>query len=192
MASFEPAFDFMIQNEVSGDRVYLHDPDTGERAKYGISNFAYPDLDIEALTLQEAKALYRRDYWDKNRLDEIHNQKVANAVLDMVVHHGRGIAVVQAAINLTGASIPVDNAMGPITLTALNAIEPKRMLDALVKARQSYMRTVMQNQPVTRKYAGNWLSRAERMRQGLSLPQTLGLGALVLGLGAWVMLGGLS
>src|SRR5690606_37652502 len=33
--------------------------------KYGISAMSYPQLDIKNLTLDQAKAIYKRDYWDK-------------------------------------------------------------------------------------------------------------------------------
>jgi lysozyme family protein len=33
--------------------------------KFGISAAAYPDLDIANLTLDAAKALYQRDYWQR-------------------------------------------------------------------------------------------------------------------------------
>lgn len=33
--------------------------------KYGIAAFVYPSVDIKNLTLEDAKAIYRRDYWPK-------------------------------------------------------------------------------------------------------------------------------
>ena len=33
--------------------------------KFGISGGSYPTLDIAALTLDDARAIYRRDYWDR-------------------------------------------------------------------------------------------------------------------------------
>ncbi len=41
-----------------------HRQDPGGLTKYGISQRSYPTLNIAALTLSEAQALYRRDYWN--------------------------------------------------------------------------------------------------------------------------------
>lgn len=41
-----------------------HSRDPGGLTKFGISQRSYPDLDIASITLDQAKALYKRDYWD--------------------------------------------------------------------------------------------------------------------------------
>lgn len=45
--------------------------DHGGETKYGISKAAYPDLDIENLTIDDAESIYKRDYWDKLALDNL-------------------------------------------------------------------------------------------------------------------------
>lgn len=46
------------------DDGYVNDPnDPGGETKYGISKKAYPKLDIKELTLEDALAIYHRDYW---------------------------------------------------------------------------------------------------------------------------------
>lgn len=39
--------------------------------QYGISAAAYPTLDIKALTKDEARAIYKRDYWDRIDGDDL-------------------------------------------------------------------------------------------------------------------------
>jgi len=58
MADFDRAIDFVLKWEGGLTS------DTGGLTKYGISQKAYPDLDIANLTLEQAKAIYRKDYWD--------------------------------------------------------------------------------------------------------------------------------
>ena len=41
-----------------------HSRDPGGLTKFGISQRAYPNLDIASLTIDQAKAIYKRDYWD--------------------------------------------------------------------------------------------------------------------------------
>jgi len=58
--SFERALAFVLAKEGG----YVNDPsDPGGETNYGISKRAYPDLDIKALTLEDAKAIYWTDYW---------------------------------------------------------------------------------------------------------------------------------
>ena len=60
MSNFDRAFRFLIGEEGG----YVNDPaDPGGETKFGISKRAYPQLDIKSLTLDQAKAIYRRDYW---------------------------------------------------------------------------------------------------------------------------------
>lgn len=67
MTNFERAFAFIIGEEGG----YVNDPhDPGGETKFGISKRAYPGVDIKALTLDGAKAIYREDYWNALRLDE--------------------------------------------------------------------------------------------------------------------------
>lgn len=58
--NFDKAFDLLMEFEGG----YVNDKDDkGGATKYGIGQRAYPNEDIEALTLERAKTLYLRDYW---------------------------------------------------------------------------------------------------------------------------------
>lgn len=49
---------------------YVADPaDPGGVTKFGISQRAYPTLDIANLTLEDASVIYQRDYWEPLGLD---------------------------------------------------------------------------------------------------------------------------
>lgn len=59
---FNLAFDKLMGHEGG----YVNHPsDPGGETQWGISKRAYPTLDIKALTRDDAKAIYKRDYWDK-------------------------------------------------------------------------------------------------------------------------------
>lgn len=61
MTTFDRAFQFILREEGG----YSSDPhDPGGETKWGISKRAYPHVDIKNLTLDEAKEIYRRDYWN--------------------------------------------------------------------------------------------------------------------------------
>ena len=58
--TFDDAFEALMAHEGG----YANDPrDPGGETKYGISKRAYPAVDIRNLTLEAAKAIYKRDYW---------------------------------------------------------------------------------------------------------------------------------
>ena len=58
--------------------------------KYGIAASSYPYLDIENLTLDDAKAIYKRDFWDI--LGDA-DAAIKYQLFDAAVNHGRGNAI---------------------------------------------------------------------------------------------------
>lgn len=84
--------------------------------KYGIAANTYPNEDIKGLTLEKAKAIYRRDFWGKIKGDQL-PPAVAFQVLDGAINSGvqRSVKWLQVA---SGAS--ADGIIGPRTLQAAN------------------------------------------------------------------------
>jgi hypothetical protein len=83
--NFDKAIKFTLKWE--GGETY----DTGGHTKYGISKRGHPDVDIKNLTLAQAKAIYKKDYWDKLNLDEIRfGNAWAVVVFDTAVNLGVG------------------------------------------------------------------------------------------------------
>lgn len=108
---FDRAFEVLVGAE--GD--YINDPaDPGGETKYGISKRAYPGVDIKALTLEDAKAIYRRDYWDRARCGEL-PWPLAFFVFDAAVNAGATPAVVLLQRLLR---LPRDGIPGKATLEA--------------------------------------------------------------------------
>ena len=77
--------------------------------KYGISARAYPDQDIASLTLDQAKSLYRRDYWDRIGASSL-PPPLALLAFDAAVNNGvsrarQWLALAQQRPAATGAEI---------------------------------------------------------------------------------------
>lgn len=115
--------------------------------RYGISAAAYPNIDIQGLSLEEASRLYRIHYWMAPKFDQVAAIAPAIAVrlFDLGVNCGTGGAgrMLQRALNtvcdgdvapqrrapwrqavvrlLGGAVLRVDGAIGPVTLQVLAA-----------------------------------------------------------------------
>lgn len=90
--------------------------------KYGISAAAYPHLDIKSLTLDEARAIYRQDYWDVwtqlQGLSYPFPISFLNELFDAGVNAGLGNAkrFLQRAVNVVD-----DGAIGEVTVGTLDA-----------------------------------------------------------------------
>jgi hypothetical protein len=68
VSNFDTAFGIIVGIEAG----YVNDPrDPGGETKYGISKRRYPAEDIPNLTLERAKFLYQRDYWNPHHCDAL-------------------------------------------------------------------------------------------------------------------------
>lgn len=87
--------------------------------KYGISAMTYPDLDIRNLTLEKAKAIYKRDWWDKINADQI-DSAIVFQVWDFAVNAGMSTAKrkLQKAVG-----VAEDGIIGKHTIQAINDTE---------------------------------------------------------------------
>lgn len=142
---------------------YVHDPaDPGGETKYGISKRSYPELDIAALTREQAIEIYRRDWWDRYRYDELHDLGVATKVFDLVVNMGPAQAhrILQRAIVFEGQRIQVDGIIGPITRAAANACDPERLVQLIRYKAAEYYYALVKARPEKRKFLLGWLNRA--------------------------------
>lgn len=103
--------------------------------KYGISAATYPHLDIQALTLPEAKAIYERDFWRPIHGDDL-PWAVALVLFDTAVNSGGPFAakLLQRALKVTA-----DGAIGPVTLRALAAADPHDVAAEILSQRHYQM-----------------------------------------------------
>lgn len=128
MTPFEVALSFVLQHEGG----FVDDPaDPGGRTKYGISQLAYPAMDIAGLTLEKAGELYRRDYWNACRCGELPSP-LAIAVFDSAVNQGTDAAIRMLQESL---GVHVDGKIGPVTLKAAASANLKTTLVNFVAAR---------------------------------------------------------
>ncbi|GAA61840.1 secretion activator protein [Pseudoalteromonas sp. BSi20652] len=89
--------------------------DRGGLTKYGISQRAYPHVDIKNLTLAQAVSLYHRDYWRAMHCEQS-PAGVDFMLLDGAVQHGAP-AMTQLTQRLVNSK--PDGRMGPKTLAAI-------------------------------------------------------------------------
>lgn len=118
--NFDQAFELVVGHEgvYSTDR---NDPGnytpSGEfkGTKYGISARSYPHLDIKNLTLEDAKAIYKKDFWDAIRAEEL-PESLRFHLFDYAVNSGVSRAIIGLQRVLGVAD---DGIFGPITMLSL-------------------------------------------------------------------------
>lgn len=144
---------------------YVNDPhDRGGETKFGISKRAYPELNIAALTEDEACAIYQRDYWRAIRGDELPGP-LALAVFDGAVNHGVPAAVKtlqRALANLGLDDVHADGLVGPATLHAAKlcwAEHAEATLGELFALRAIYYADIVRTTPTQGKYHRGWMKR---------------------------------
>jgi len=135
--SFARAVAYILRPDVEGG--LIDDPrDPGGLTNYGISQRAYPDVDIRALTPGLAAAIYERDYWMPIHGNELPDA-VGFALLDLAVNSGVGAAI-HALQRVLG--VPVDGVMGPQTMRAAQTIPSKALVRDLFEQRLALMESL--------------------------------------------------
>lgn len=119
--NFDKAFERLIGHEGG----YVNDPrDPGGETKFGISKRSYPAEDIKTLTLERAKAIYRRDFWGLAGCDAVPDAMKFD-LFDMAVNSGTVTAIKTLQ---RSAGVTPDGLLGPITLQALNSTPAPRLV----------------------------------------------------------------
>lgn len=124
--NFDTAFDRLISNEGG----YVNDlKDPGGETSWGISKRTYPGLDIKNLTRDQAKVIYRRDFWEP--LGDAH-PAIKFQVFDFAVNSG-----IQTAIRKLQAAIGVadDGHWGPLSSAKLASMDVSDALMLFVAQR---------------------------------------------------------
>lgn len=164
MRVYDEAFEELIGIEGG----YVNDPtDRGGETKYGISKKAFPHIDIRALTLSDAKHIYKKHYWDKLNLDNLDDAPIQKELFDTAVNMGVGIAskMLQEALNLMNrnglnfSDLTVDGAIGPRTMEAYRRVDKKILLKVLNGLQfMRYVKIVRRN-PSQERFFNGWMLR---------------------------------
>lgn len=151
LSSFDDYFDWLMTWEgcayenVAGD--------SGGATKCGIDKASHPDVNIYALTCDEAKEIYRKDYWSAVRGSEL-PWPLDVVVMDIAVNNGRTRAVqwLQDAVGATP-----DGVFGPKTMKAVKAADAMKTAKKLLTRREAFYRAIAKGQKA--KFMKGWLNR---------------------------------
>lgn len=129
---FTQAFDRLINHEGG----YVNNPlDPGGETNWGISKRSYPLINIATLTREGAKAIYKRDFWDRIHGDTL-APGVAFQVFDFAVNSGieTSVRYLQRALGVAD-----DGFWGPVSQSAANSSSPSTLIMSLNAERLDYM-----------------------------------------------------
>lgn len=104
--------------------------------KYGISAASYPAEDIEGLTLDRAKMIAKRDYYDKYQCGQM-PPYAALLVFDTAYHGGKPAKWLQEAV---GAQ--ADGIIGARTIAAVRAADRGTVSALFCASRLNYMASI--------------------------------------------------
>lgn len=130
--------------------------------KYGIFESVTPQT-IKDLTIDQAKLIYKGEFWEGNRFEEINSQSLVNYIFDMAVAHGIAAAVKLLqrstwAATFTRFYIRDDGVMGSRTIEAVNHLGDQ-LMPILVATRASYYRLIVEKRPKEAPNLDGWLNR---------------------------------
>ena len=117
------------------------------------------DIDVDDLHLLTHEDVVNRvlkpHYWDRWKADEIKSQSVANILVDWVWASGtHGIKIPQRLLGVT-----VDGIVGPKTIAAVNAKNPRELFDMIKIARFDFIEDICRKRPTNNKFKRGWMNR---------------------------------
>jgi lysozyme family protein len=169
-ANFDSAIPFVLRHEggLANDK-----SDAGGITKYGISYRYLRGLQagvtpstIRNLTLQQAKNIYHKEWWNKFHFGSLNNQAIATKAFDFAVNMGEKPAIksLQIAYNKQeGTSIAVNGKLDSQTISKINSLNKTQLHQLLY----TYEHVVSQHyvgiakaHPNDKKFLSGWLRRS--------------------------------
>ncbi|RXK03779.1 hypothetical protein CRV02_00880 [Arcobacter sp. CECT 8989] len=167
-------FDEAFKEVLAVEKGFVHSKyDNGGKTKFGISQKSYPDLDIKNLTLNEAKLIYKNDFWDyeKLKLSKVDDKDIAIELFDTSVNMGQYRAgfILQTALNNMNRNERVfedledDGWIGIETLKALRIVlrrgEKKQLLKVLNGEQYYWYKIIIKHNPEQEMNFVGWMKR---------------------------------
>jgi lysozyme family protein len=159
-------FDQLIGAVLEHEGGLADDPDDpGGITKYGISLRSYPHLGrdgIRNLTVEQARDIYYRDWWQRLRCGEIQDDRIAQKLLDTCINVGAmtGVRILQRALCDVGQPVSIDGLIGPQTIGAANRADSVQLLAAMRYHQTMHYKRLIERNPKLAKFERGWMARA--------------------------------
>lgn len=122
--------------------------------------------DILGMTADQAAEIFFECWWQPGWYRKLSPELLAWKCFDIAVNTGpvRAALLLQKALVALGSNIPVDGAVGPLTLTAVQSATKAdagaALLAALRKAQAAFYRGLAAQEPDFKTFLAGWLNRA--------------------------------
>jgi lysozyme family protein len=146
-----------------------HPNDSGGCTNKGITIGTFRDFfgkdktcdNLKNISDSQVEKIYKQEYWDKCKCDEIQCPKIAQLIADWAVNSG-----VKTAIKCVQNIVKVncDGIIGPITLKAINNYPTKDLFNELKKARKEYYENLVKKTPSNKVFLKGWINRLEEYK----------------------------
>lgn len=116
----------------------------------------YPTVQqMKSLTKAEFTVILKKLFWDRWSADNIHNQSVANILVDWVYNSGSwGVKVPQELLGLAA-----DGAVGPTTLGKLNSVDQQSFFNEVKIARIKFVENIVAKNASQEQFLQGWKNR---------------------------------
>jgi len=159
--NWEKAFQIVLKHEGG----YVNNPrDPGGMTNLGVTKKVWEEFvgrevderEMRALTPDVVKPLYKKNYWDKIKGDQLPSG-VDYAAYDLAVNSGTGRA---AKYLQRIAGVPDDGVIGPKSMEAILACDPEQTVDAICDMRLDFL----QRLPTWNTFGKGWGRRVEEVK----------------------------
>lgn len=163
--NFEQCLAFVLKHEGG----YVNNPkDPGGRTNLGVTQKVYEayvghpvtEADMRSLTPEMVEPIYKRNYWDVLRCDDLPDG-VDYAVFDLGVNSGTRRA---AKILQKCAGVPDDGIIGPMTMKAVSECNPRHLASDICETRLAFL----QGLPIWDTFGRGWGRRVAEVEETAS------------------------
>ncbi len=152
------SFEDRVNHVLNSEGGFVNDPiDRGGPTNRGISWDVWvenaqnilgkqPTLsNLENLSADDAKTIYKVKFWDKIYLDDIEDGDLRWLLFDFYVNSGgNAIIVLQKELNKMGHSLSIDGVMGPNTINAINSSNIIGLYNNFKEGRRTFYEKIVQ------------------------------------------------
>lgn len=177
----DPVFDYCFRKLLAIEGDYVDDPsDSGGKTRYGITEKVARKNgykgEMNVLPLDFAKKIYKKDYWDVLRLDEVSSEKLCEELFDSAVNMGTTCVKCwwQECLNVLNNrgsrwdDLKVDGVIGKKTIVATNVAcslikWEKRLVKLLNCVQGSFYKDLCERREKDERFLGGWLDHRVSM-----------------------------